>query len=206
MTVVCLIRHGQSEWNAVDRMQGRADPPLSAKGRTQAEQCGRYLIGESWDKIVSSPLQRARDTAAIIGETLGQSDVVEMEDFSERDVGLATGLTPQEAGVRFTDGQIPGREDDQTLEQRAMKGLAKVTAAFGGKRVIIVCHGGVIGAILKAVSDGKLGLGQLRIQNASLTVLHFDDRTWDVRSVNGTEHLHDSSSTRSGFGDAGLGT
>ncbi|MEI5870447.1 MULTISPECIES: Rid family hydrolase [Bacillus cereus group] len=66
MTVVCLIRHGETEWNAIGKLQGRENIDLNKYGKQQAEKCGLYLRENRWDVIISSPLSRAKQTAEIV--------------------------------------------------------------------------------------------------------------------------------------------
>lgn len=94
MTRVLLLRHGESEWNAAGRWQGQADPPLSDLGRLQAQHAVRAL-GEV-DAMVSSDLQRAVETAAIISSELGVGPVVVDPDLRERHAGEWQGLTRAE--------------------------------------------------------------------------------------------------------------
>lgn len=68
MTVVCLIRHGETEWNAVGKLQGRENIDLNKSGKQQVEKCGLYLRENRWDVIISSPLSRAKQTAKIINQ------------------------------------------------------------------------------------------------------------------------------------------
>ncbi|MDS8744534.1 histidine phosphatase family protein, partial [Streptococcus pneumoniae] len=70
MTTICLIRHGETEWNKIGRIQGTTDVPLNEKGKLQAQACGSHLMNKAWDVIVTSPLKRAKETAAIINETM----------------------------------------------------------------------------------------------------------------------------------------
>lgn len=94
MTRVLLVRHGQSEWNADGRWQGQADPPLTDLGRAQAHHAARSL--GVVDAIVSSDLQRAAETAAILAGELGVGPVVLDPDLRERDAGEWSGLTRSE--------------------------------------------------------------------------------------------------------------
>jgi probable phosphoglycerate mutase len=91
VTDLLVVRHGQSEWNAIGRWQGHADPPLSELGRRQAY-VASAAIG-AVDGIVSSDLLRAAETAAIIAQQLGVGPVVVDQRLRERDVGQWTGLT-----------------------------------------------------------------------------------------------------------------
>ena len=101
------MRHGQSEWNAIGRWQGQADPPLSDLGRRQAREAAR-AIG-AVDAVWASDLRRAAETAAIISADIGVGPVVLDPDLRERDAGEFSGLTRAEIEERF-----PGYlEDDR---------------------------------------------------------------------------------------------
>ena len=71
MTELCLVRHGQTDWNRLEIIQGREDNPLNALGRQQAEESAAFLSQEEWDVIVSSPLSRAVQTAQAIATACG---------------------------------------------------------------------------------------------------------------------------------------
>jgi uncharacterized phosphatase len=70
ITTICIIRHGETDWNSSGRLQGREDIELNDLGRRQAIQTSGYFETESWDVIVSSPLKRAYETAQIIASLL----------------------------------------------------------------------------------------------------------------------------------------
>ena len=81
-----LIRHGQTDWNAQRRLQGRTDIPLNDTGRAQAEAAATRIDRAEWDLVVSSSLGRARETAAILATRLdlpvaGAYDVLVEQDF-----------------------------------------------------------------------------------------------------------------------------
>jgi len=84
-TKMLFIRHGQSTWNEAGRWQGRADPPLSEFGEQQAHTAAK-VIGQV-DAIISSPLERALGTAAIIGTHIGVGPIQILDDLMERDSG-----------------------------------------------------------------------------------------------------------------------
>lgn len=150
MTRMLLVRHGQSEWNAQGRWQGRADPPLSELGRLQARHAAARL--GSVDVIVASPLRRAFDTACIIAEQLGVGPVVAEPDLVERDAGEWSGLTRAEIEQRWPGwieaGRRPeGYEDDDSVLERTTRALVRIERVHRGADVVVVCHGGIIYAL-----------------------------------------------------------
>lgn len=142
-----LTRHGQSEWNASGRWQGQADPPLSDVGRHQAAAAAAHL--GSVDAIVASDLERARDTAVIISELLGEGPVLIEGDLRERDAGEWSGLTKEEIaeawpGYLEEGRRPPGFEEEAPFIERILAGLGRVRERVGEGEAIVVTHGGVI--------------------------------------------------------------
>lgn len=151
-TRILLVRHGESEWNAIGRWQGWADPALSDLGREQAWEASR-AVG-TVDAIVSSDLQRAMQTALIISEAIGVGPVMTDADLRERDVGEWTGHTREEIEERWpgsyeawrTGGMPnpPGGEDNDKIIERLLRGLRTIATELDGAEVLVVAHGGVI--------------------------------------------------------------
>jgi probable phosphoglycerate mutase len=156
---VLLVRHGQSEWNALGRWQGQADPPLSDLGRAQARAAAHSL--GAVDAVYSSDLQRAAETAAIIAEQLGLGPVLLDRDLRERDAGEWSGLTRDEilerypgylsedrhtafAPERGKPKRPPGWEGDAALLPRVLAALQRIHEAVPDGDVLAVTHGGVI--------------------------------------------------------------
>lgn len=163
MRRLLLARHGESEWNAEGRWQGRADPPLSGQGRKQAALAVDRL--GSLDAIVSSTLRRALDTAMIISEGLGVGPVVLAPDLVERDAGEWQGLTRKQIedaypGYLATQRRPPGYELDEPLVERALTALDAMCRDVPGDEILVVTHGGVINAL-----ERHLGLEWERVPN-----------------------------------------
>jgi probable phosphoglycerate mutase len=143
-------------WNADGRWQGRADPPLSELGERQAADVvvvlhRRGANGSQVERIWASTLLRARHTAEIIGAGLGL-DVSVDERLQEVDAGEWTGLTRPEIEERWPGylaehRRPPGFETHEHLATRALAVLADIAAAARGETVLVVTHGGVIGAV-----------------------------------------------------------
>jgi probable phosphoglycerate mutase len=150
VTRILLIRHAQSAWNEQGRWQGRADPPLSELGRQQAA-AAAARVG-AVDAVVSSPLERARDTAETIASATGIGPVAFDDDLVERDVGEWSGLTRGEIesgwpGYLEAARRPSGFESDEVLVARAHLALARLITAFPGADLLVVTHGGVIGSL-----------------------------------------------------------
>ena len=159
-----LIRHGESVSNQAGRVQGQADVELSDLGKQQAEQVaawsrtiaaapGRTVIGEIW----SSPLRRARETAAAIAATLGLEVLVE-ERLAELHAGIFQGHLWADLEATFpaevarwrsgdVDYRIPGGESRAQLAARGRAALESL-AARDTPGMIVVAHGGVLTAAL----------------------------------------------------------
>jgi broad specificity phosphatase PhoE len=146
---VLLVRHGQSTWNATGRWQGHADAPLSDLGRSQA--AAAIASVPKVDAVWSSDLERARETAEILGEGLGLTVRVDAR-FRERDAGAWTGLTRPQIDAGWPNYLVEhkrpaGFEHDDEVIARVLDGLAEVHRAHPGAGVLVVAHGGVLRAL-----------------------------------------------------------
>jgi uncharacterized phosphatase len=128
MTLIYLVRHGETDWNRARRIQGSTDIPLNDTGRSQAARSGRLLARRSWDGIASSPLSRALETGAIIANEVGiAADEIEvLEDLVERRYGDAEGLDDRELARLFPgDAPVPGRERREDVAARVIPALIR---------------------------------------------------------------------------------
>jgi broad specificity phosphatase PhoE len=153
VTAIYLLRHAQSEWNALGRWQGHGDPPLSALGREQARAAAAKLAALRIERIVASDLRRAAETAAIVAEYLAL-DIDHDPMWRERDIGTWTGLTRDEIEARWPDeyahfraheehARPGGGESNAMLRARARDALAALRARHTGVRVLVVAHRGI---------------------------------------------------------------
>lgn len=184
----CLIRHGQTDWNVVGRIQGLEDIELNAIGRDQAVKTGAYLKQWAWDRIVTSPLKRAAESAELIAQELKLPLVESMDLFMERDYGDCSGMTAAQRKQSFPDGIIPRQETLDTLQKRVLAGLQQL-ALEPKARTLIVTHGGVINSLLAHISHGEIGTGKSILHNASLALFQYQEQNWQILAYNLTEHL-----------------
>lgn len=193
-----LIRHGESEGNARGVVQGHMDFGLSAIGREQAAATAESVAREPVDRVISSPLRRASETALVIGTRLGLP--VEPErGLMEYDIGGASGLTPAEIRVRhpevleaFARGerpQYPGEEGREVFLARVRGVLEQLMPLQ--ETILAITHGGVISSLCSDVMgiDGRRP-GVFQAANCSITEL-VTDRAGRlvIRRHNDTCHL-----------------
>lgn len=164
MTLLTLIRHGQTDWNLARRIQGSTDIPLNDKGRADAKTAAGLLEGITHHSIYASPLKRARETAEIISESLGLGSPVLVPDMREREFGEGEGMLVSEYIEKYGDWQspVPGAETLEGVAERALAALdtiardARRRSAPVAESVIVVTHGGVIRSLINHVSGGTL--------------------------------------------------
>jgi len=160
---ICLIRHGETDWNAERRLQGHLDVPLNETGLAQADAAARHLADERFAALYSSDLLRTRQTATPLERRLGRAMIREPR-LRERHYGCFQGLTYDEAAQRYPQdyARHKAREPDFALpgggesliefHHRIAAALAEITARHGGERVAVVTHGGVLDIIHRFAS------------------------------------------------------
>ena len=195
-----LIRHAETDWNRERRYQGYRDTALSETGRAQAEAAGRLLAAERFEAVWSSPLKRARETAAAIAAPQGLAVRVE-EAFGEMRFGEWEGLTVDEVIARFptlyrawleTPHLVapPGAETLGEVRARALKGLETLRAAHDGRTVCLVTHGVTSRIlILEALGLGLDRIWSLQVSFTGISELEFRDDWAVVHRMNTLVHL-----------------
>jgi len=200
-TRLLLLRHGQTELSVQRRYSGRGNPELTDTGRRQADAAARYLAGRGGiAAVITSPLQRAYDTAAAAAKALGL-DVAVDEDLIETDFGAWEGKTFLEAAehdpdlhgrwLRDTTLRPPGGESFDDVAHRIRRAQDRIVAAHPGETVLVVSHVTPIKTLLRLALDaGASILHRLHLDLASLSIAEFyPDGGSSVRLVNQTSYL-----------------
>jgi ribonuclease H / adenosylcobalamin/alpha-ribazole phosphatase len=200
-TRLLLLRHGQTELSVQRRYSGRGNPALNETGRRQAAGAARYLAQRGGiAAVVSSPLQRAYDTAATAAKALGL-DVTVDDDLIETDFGAWEGLTFAEAAerdpelhgrwLRDTSTTPPGGESFDEVLDRVLRVRERIIAGHQGSTVLVVSHVTPIKTLLRLALDAGPGiLYRLHLDLASLSIAEFySDGASSVRLVNQTGYL-----------------
>jgi broad specificity phosphatase PhoE len=184
-TVLGLLRHGQTDWNITFRIQGSSDIPLNDTGVAQAHAAAAVIDPNQWDVILSSPLSRARDTAAIVAQRHSFSDLAIEPLLTERAFGEAEGMEYADWKSVHTDqAQIPGIETLEQLEQRVNRLLETIASRYSGKRVLAVSHGALIRKVVRVTSNKQLPLEGQRFSNASLSTFIHKPEGWQILEFN----------------------
>lgn len=189
-----LIRHALPV--RVDGVVGAADPGLAPEGHDQAERLAGWLRGQPFDAVWSSPMRRARETAAPLAAALGLEVVVD-DDLAEWDRDADSYVPLEELKAEgdpryqeLIDGTWAGEDDGAAFARRLIAAMDRIVAAHPGGDVAVVCHGGVINVYLAHV----LGLGEAMFFHPGYTsvsrVHAARSGARGLASVNETGHLH----------------
>ena len=182
MKKLYLLRHGQTEFNVKKLVQGRCDSPLTDLGRKQAGMAAAWLKGHDVvpDKVVSSPLGRAMDTASLVAyELLGSDAAVEScEGIIERSYGtfeegphdaLPTDVwDPGEDLVPF------GGEGSRALQERMVGALSNLMGAEGIETLLAVSHGSASRQFIRAAAPEGFEL-PTKLPNCTIMIFDFDE-------------------------------
>lgn len=212
-TEIIIVRHGETEWNSLGKMQGHLDVDLNEIGKQQAVAVADRLSRETKiSAIYSSDLNRAFETASIIGSKIPGLQVIKDQDLRERHLGDLQGRVLQAQELMQVcpeaykalispslDQEIPGGgESLNQLYQRCTSAVQRIGDKHKGERVIIVTHGGAIRSLYKRASrNGRPG----KVLNTSISIIQIaDGGIWSMKTWNDVSHLNQTKFLKSGFG------
>lgn len=200
ITRICLVRHGETAWNAETRLQGHEDIALNATGREQARAAAEALRAQAFSAIYSSDLIRARETAEAIA--LGKGQSVQLDaGLRERHFGMFQGLTREEADqlhpgeyarlrTREPDATPPGGgESLLAFAARVRTAIRQIAERHAGSQVLVVCHGGCLDVIYRMVTGKPMNEPRdFPLGNATLNWIESGQDGWKLLAWN--EHAH----------------
>ncbi|MFT4029121.1 MAG: histidine phosphatase family protein [Protaetiibacter sp.] len=197
MTELYLVRHGETDWNAARRIQGRTDIPLNEVGRAQALRAAELLARRNWDAVYTSPLSRAHETAEIIASRLGIGQVTDVGALVERNYGEAEGMGFEQVEALYQEGvRAPGQETRAEVAARVVPALLELAARHPGERLVVVSHGGAIRSVLQSADPGtqhpritNASVHSFRVQDGALRLIAFDDPVEEESALSGCEDL-----------------
>ena len=190
-THLYIVRHGETVWNTLDKMQGVKDSPLTVKGKSHAEKMGKKLkvLDADFSVLYSSDLGRALETANLINDSLNL-DVKTDERLRERNMGIFEGhswdyvrenykkdfklLVSDDDSYRIPEGESRGDYRDKVIS--FMKYIAE---KHEGENVLAVTHRGFINFFLRIILNIPLNARSgLKINNASLSIFTLHKGRW----------------------------
>lgn len=199
-TRLCLIRHGETDWNAERRIQGQIDIPLNPAGQLQAIAAARGVAGQKFTALYSSDLLRAHQTAEQLAHHHGLPLRIDVA-LRERHYGILQSLTAEEAGIRhpLASQRHATRDPDYALEsgesladfaRRVLDGLEVLGRRHAGESILVVTHGGVLDILYRHATGRTLQAKRdFAVPNAALNWLERDADGWRVLLWADRRHL-----------------
>lgn len=199
-TRICLVRHGETDWNAERRLQGQIDIDLNAVGESQARAVRPGLLQHRFSAAYSSDLTRAWRTAHLATEGLGLA-VSPAPTLRERHYGAYQGLTTEEAARdhpemhRLHAARVPHYdyghgESLSAFADRVMRGLTDLAARHRGETILAFTHGGVLDIVYRfAVGRDLESPRDFPVPNAALNWLEHKDGHWRLIAWADRAHL-----------------
>jgi broad specificity phosphatase PhoE len=191
-TLVLLVRHAESTWNAAERFQGQAhEVPLSEFGRKQAEALANWVASQHLGTvhIYSSDSLRAHETAQALANAIAHKSFTTDPALREVSVGEWQGLTREEVEARwpgqlearhnsFESHRIAGGESGTELQERAFGYFSRVLRNHMGETIILVSHGGTLAALRTAIEGWRLNEAWVRrwarLPNTGVTAIIYN--------------------------------
>ncbi len=185
MTMIYLIRHGETDWNVLGRFQGQADPPLNSTGIAQSEELAASLRGEKIDVIYTSPLKRALQTAEILSQRLSVELIIDPRLMEIHQGDWQTRLRPEIEAVYAElfaewetnpwDVSPPGGESLAEVQARVKEAMGDILENHPRKHIAIVSHRIPI-ALIKVQYQGldKDIVRKIKLPNSSWEKIEID--------------------------------
>lgn len=189
VTRISIVRHGETEWNLLDKMQGINDSPLTQKGIDHARALGKKIADIKFSKIYSSDLGRARNTADYINESLGL-EIVDDIRLRERDMGIFEGHDwayikenyPEEFRKSVSDDveyRIPEGQSKQEYVDMITDFMAYVAEKHQGENILVVTHRGWVDFFTRIVLGISVNARRcFKVGNTSFNVFACEKGRW----------------------------
>ena len=201
-TRICIIRHGETDWNVEKRIQGHTDIPLNATGRSQALAMAFNAAHQRFHAIYSSDLLRAQETAQVLAQR-EDHELKLLPQLRERHFGIFQGLTAAQGAERYPQAyaHYMGRDLDYDFEtgeslrgfaERVAEGIAWLVRHHSGQTIALVSHSGVLDVVYRRATGRPLHTPRdFKIPNCALNWFHFDGQGWHLEAWGDRHHLHE---------------
>lgn len=191
---IYLVRHGQTNYNLKRLVQGRIDEPLNKTGIKQAKQTGQLIkqLNFKFDKIVSSPLSRAFETAHLIAKKNNYKDNIILDnllverDFGEYELTEIKESFPIVMQEGFNEN---GFEDTETLKKRIKSAISNLYLNHSDQTLILTVHAHVIRTIYVLMDENKYTYTNFYLGNCSIHVFDFDGDNFNLIETHNNEEI-----------------
>jgi len=199
-TRLCIVRHGETAWNAEHRVQGQLDVPLNAIGLAQAQAAAKILTQEKFDAIYSSDLMRARQTADPVA-IYHSMRILFDKNLRERHYGIFERLTYAEVKVRYPDdyARFDARDPEYAFRtgeslkdffERSIAVISKLADAHQNQSILVFTHGGVLDMLYRHITGVSLSAERdFGIPNAGLNRVELTPAGWRILAWADVAHL-----------------
>ena len=199
-TRLIFIRHGQTEWNAQEIWQGHQDSPLTERGQQQIAALGKRMKSMEFDRLYSSDLGRAWQTAQSIAQSTGHSIATEFF-LREKNLGIFEGHNSTELLEHYPaefeqfqtfdpDYVIPHGESIRQFFNRSVAAFETLVKRHPQQTVVIVSHGGILANLFRYMFELPLKMRQrIDIRNTSLNAVSHLEGNWRLHFWGDISHL-----------------
>ena len=177
---IYVIRHGETEWNQLGKVQGRTDVLLNSEGRNQAKKISLLFKGCSFDSLITSPLSRAIETGILLTTHAHVEKILQDDKIIEKSYGITEGWKGTERYRIYPHGHAPGEESYKIVRKRMREAIESYARTYT-KDVLVVSHGSAIAAMIKEL-EPSLEKDFLKIDNCSITII--DSKTLQIVAWN----------------------
>jgi len=201
-TSIILLRHGQTDYNLQGRMQGSIDIPLNATGMAQADKLGKYLQNTPIDVFISSSLKRANATAKIVAAYHHKENEVLIDSrLKEINLGDWGGAYVKDLQIKYPKKyacwketpwrfKAPHGETFRIVAKRGAEALTDIAQKYSGKTVLVAAHSMLNpSSVCKLLGINHKHMLQFAQDNASFSVLSYNDGKWKVMTWNALPHF-----------------
>lgn len=200
MTIIYLIRHGETMWNREKRLQGHIDIGLNDRGHWQAKQLGQHLSDRPLAAVISSDLSRAMDTAKAVA-AYHQMELLLDAGLRERHYGIMQGLSHDEIIEKHPRNHAAWKnreidfvpESGESLQQfydRVLQSTLMWAERYPDQHIAMVAHGGVLDCLNRAATKRPLDIARdFEILNASLNTLSYQNGQLELLEWGNVAHL-----------------
>lgn len=182
---ICLIRHGETDWNLERRIQGQIDIPLNEKGRRQAIEMAAHASRHAFSAIYSSDLMRALETAKALGQR--RQAIVSLR---ERHFGIFQGITAEEARSRYPaayerylerdpEYDFDSGESLKAFENRVAAAIEHLRRRHEKETIAVITHAGFLDIVYRRATGKDLSAKRdFNIPNCALNWFAIDEKDW----------------------------